>query len=59
MILQYIEKALSHAQYEIIEEKTPYYGEVPELAGGGQPVRLSKTAGRTSLKSSKAGSLSG
>jgi predicted RNase H-like HicB family nuclease len=33
MILQYIEKALSHARYEIIEDKTPYYGEVPELAG--------------------------
>jgi len=33
MILQYIEKALSHARYEIIEDKKPYYGEVPELAG--------------------------
>jgi predicted RNase H-like HicB family nuclease len=33
MILQYIEKALSHARYEIIEDRTPYYGEVPELAG--------------------------
>ena len=33
MILGYIEKALSHAWYEIIEDKTPYYGEVPELAG--------------------------
>ena len=33
MILEYIEKALSHAWYEIIEDKTPYYREVPELAG--------------------------
>ena len=33
MILEYIEKALSHARYEIIEDKNPYYGEVPELAG--------------------------
>jgi len=33
MILQYIEKALSYARYEIIEDKNPYYGEVPELAG--------------------------
>ncbi len=33
MILQYIEKALSHARYEIIEDKNPYYGEVPELPG--------------------------
>jgi len=33
MILQYIEKALSYARYEIIEDTNPYYGEVPELAG--------------------------
>jgi predicted RNase H-like HicB family nuclease len=33
MILQYIEKALSHARYEIIKDTNPYYGEVPELAG--------------------------
>jgi len=33
MILAYIEKALSHARYEIIEDRNPYYGEVPELAG--------------------------
>ena len=33
MILAYIEKALSHARYEIIEDRDPWYGEVPELAG--------------------------
>ena len=33
MILAYIEKALAHAWYEIIEDRDPYYGEVPELAG--------------------------
>ncbi|MBR1369789.1 hypothetical protein RJ53_10010 [Methanocalculus chunghsingensis] len=33
MILEYIEKNLSHARYEIIEDDEPYYGEVPELAG--------------------------
>ena len=33
MILEYIEKALSHAWYEIIEDKIRYYGEVPELTG--------------------------
>jgi predicted RNase H-like HicB family nuclease len=33
MILQYIEKALAHARYEIIEDDEPYYGEIPELAG--------------------------
>ena len=33
MILQYIEKALAHARYEIIEDDEPYYGEITELAG--------------------------
>ena len=33
MILESIEKALSHARYEIIEDEEPYYGEVPGLAG--------------------------
>jgi predicted RNase H-like HicB family nuclease len=33
MILQYIEKALAHARYEKIDDKEPYYGEVPELPG--------------------------
>ena len=32
MILQYIEKALASAWYEIIEDDEPYYGEIPELA---------------------------
>jgi hypothetical protein len=31
MIHEYIETALSHAQYEIIKDEQPYYGEVPEL----------------------------
>jgi len=34
MILQYIEKALSLAHYEIIDDEDPYYGEVPGLDGG-------------------------
>jgi predicted RNase H-like HicB family nuclease len=33
MILQYIEKALAYARYEIIEDEEPYYGAIPELAG--------------------------
>ena len=33
MIVQYIEAALSHARYEILDNEEPYYGEVPELAG--------------------------
>ena len=33
MILESIEKALSHARYEIIEDEEPYYGEIPGLPG--------------------------
>ncbi|MDD3857571.1 MAG: type II toxin-antitoxin system HicB family antitoxin [Methanoculleus sp.] len=33
MILEYINAALEHANYEIIEDDEPYYGEVPELPG--------------------------
>jgi len=33
MVLKYIEKALSHPRYEIIEDRDPCYGEVPELVG--------------------------
>lgn len=33
MIVQYIEAALSHARYEILDNEEPYYGEIPELTG--------------------------
>jgi len=33
MISEYIETALRHAKYELINDEQPYYGEVPELAG--------------------------
>jgi predicted RNase H-like HicB family nuclease len=33
MILEYIQAALSRAQYELIEDEEPYYGEIPELPG--------------------------
>ena len=33
MIIEYIEKALSLAHYEIIDDVDPYYGEVPGLEG--------------------------
>jgi len=33
MILQYIEKALSLAHYEIIDDEAPFYGEVLGLDG--------------------------
>jgi hypothetical protein len=30
VISEYIETALRHAKYEIINDEEPYYGEVPE-----------------------------
>jgi len=33
MIVEYIEAALNRARYEIIDDKEPYYGEVPGLVG--------------------------
>lgn len=33
MILNYIQTALNRAQYEMIEDEEPFYGEVPELTG--------------------------
>ncbi|MFA4836840.1 MAG: type II toxin-antitoxin system HicB family antitoxin [Dehalococcoidia bacterium] len=33
MIREYIEAALARANYEIIDDAEPYYGEIPSLAG--------------------------
>jgi predicted RNase H-like HicB family nuclease len=33
MLLHYIQMALDHAHYEIIEDEEPFYGEVPGLEG--------------------------
>lgn len=33
VIIQYIETALAHARYDVIDDEEPYYGEVPELPG--------------------------
>ena len=33
MILEYINAAMEHARYEIIEDEEPYYGEIPEVKG--------------------------
>ena len=33
MIVEYIEAALARANYEIIRDEEPYYGEVPNLKG--------------------------
>ncbi len=33
MIVEYIEAALARANYEIIRDEEPYYGEVPDLKG--------------------------
>jgi hypothetical protein len=33
MLIEYIEEALKKAHYEIIEDKEPFYGEIPGLRG--------------------------
>lgn len=33
MFLEYIQAAMDKATYEIIDDPTPFYGEVPELQG--------------------------
>jgi predicted RNase H-like HicB family nuclease len=33
MINEYIQAALEHAKYEIIEDELPFYGEISELQG--------------------------
>jgi predicted RNase H-like HicB family nuclease len=33
MLTEYIQRALEHAHYEIIDDEEPYYGEIPELPG--------------------------
>jgi predicted RNase H-like HicB family nuclease len=33
MFAEYIQAAMEQAQYEIIEDEEPFYGEVPELEG--------------------------
>ena len=33
MLIEYVEEALRHARYEMIQDEEPYYGEVTELKG--------------------------
>jgi len=33
MIIPYIETALAHARYDMIDDEEPFYGEVAELPG--------------------------
>jgi predicted RNase H-like HicB family nuclease len=33
MLTQYLQAALDNANYEIIEDEEPFYGEIPQLAG--------------------------
>lgn len=33
MLARYIDVAMENARYEVINDRTPYYGEVPELQG--------------------------
>ena len=33
MLTEYLNKAMEHAHYEIIDDEEPYYGGIPELPG--------------------------
>jgi predicted RNase H-like HicB family nuclease len=33
MLTEYIQKAMDKAQYEMIQDDDPFYGEIPELRG--------------------------
>ena len=33
MLIQYIQAALEHSKYQIIDDEEPYFGEGPELQG--------------------------
>jgi len=33
LIIEYINEALTLAQYEIIDDEEPYYGEIPGIQG--------------------------
>jgi len=33
MLSEYIQAAMRHAKYEMIEDPKPFYGEIPELQG--------------------------
>jgi len=33
MLTEYLQRAMEHARYEIIDDEEPYYGEIPELSG--------------------------
>jgi hypothetical protein len=57
MTIEYIEAALARADYEIIRDEESYYGEVPDLKGFGQRVRLSGNAGKDYQRSLKVGLL--
>lgn len=33
MLVEYVEAAMARAHYELIEDSSPYYGEIPECRG--------------------------
>lgn len=45
MLIEYINEALRRANYEIIDDENPYYGEVKELKEFGLPARRLKNVG--------------
>ena len=44
MLIEYINKALEQAHYEIIDDDEPYYGEIPKLPGVWATESLLKSA---------------
>jgi len=47
MIRDYLRAAMEKAQYEIIDDPEPYYGEFPSVVASGPPVRRWKNAAET------------
>jgi hypothetical protein len=58
MIQTYIDAAMRHAHYEMIQDDEPFYGEIPELQGVWASGYL-KSAGRIFWKHWMAGSCVG
>jgi hypothetical protein len=49
MLIEYIEAALKKAHYEIIDDKEPFYGEIPKLKRGFRGLDIIEYPEKTSL----------
>jgi hypothetical protein len=54
MLIEYIQAALERADYEIIEDEEPFYGEVPSLDGVWATGKTLQSPGNVRDKSSPA-----